>query len=78
MRVPWSFCALPACGAVKVDDAATALRLLVDRRDDLGMARRLTVNRLHGLLVELIGRKTFPPVTQAKALLAKVRTSTGT
>ena len=60
---------------VQVDDASVALRLLVDRRDELGAARTFTVNRLHRLLVELIpgGAKTFLSATQAKALLATVR-----
>lgn len=60
---------------VQVDGATVALRLLVDRRDELGAARTLTVNRLHRLLVELIpgGAKTFLSATQAKALLATVR-----
>ncbi|MEP7194335.1 MAG: IS110 family transposase [Actinomycetota bacterium] len=60
---------------VKVDDATAALRLLVDRRDELGAARTLTVNRLHRLLADLIpgGAKTFLSATQAKALLATVR-----
>jgi hypothetical protein len=35
-------------------DATVALRLLVDRRDELGAARTLTVNRLHRLLMELV------------------------
>lgn len=61
--------------AVQVDDAMVALRLLADRRDELGAARTLTVNRLHRLLVELVpgGAKTFLSATQAKALLATVR-----
>ena len=60
---------------VKVDDATVALRLLVDRRDELGAARTLTVNRLHRLLADLIpgGAKTFLSATQAKALLGTVR-----
>ncbi len=61
--------------SVQVDDATVALRLLVDRRDELGAARTLTVNRLHRLLVELVpgGAKKFLSATQAKALLAAVR-----
>ena len=60
---------------VRVDDATVALRLLVDRRDELGTARTLTVNRLHRLLVELVpgGAKKFLSAIQAKALLARVR-----
>ena len=65
----------PDLRAVRVDDATVALRLRVDRRDELGAARTLTVNRLHRLLVELVpgGAKTFLSATQAKALLATVR-----
>ena len=65
----------PTLRQVRVDDATVALRLLVDRRDELGAARTLTVNRLHRLLVELIpgGAKTFLSARQARALLASVR-----
>jgi transposase len=65
----------PGLRAVQVDDATVALRLLADRRDELGAARTLTVNRLHRLLVELIpgGAKKFLSAPQAKALLATVR-----
>jgi transposase len=65
----------PRLRPVQVDGATVALRLLVDRRDELGAARTVTVNRLHRLLVELIpgGAKTFLSATQAKALLATVR-----
>lgn len=65
----------PGLRAVQLDDSTVALRLLVDRRDELGAARTLTVNRLHRLLVELVagGAKTFLSATQAKALLATVR-----
>jgi transposase len=65
----------PGLHAVQIDDATVALRLLADRRDELGAARTLTVNRLHRLLVELIpgGAKTFLSATQAKGLLATVR-----
>jgi hypothetical protein len=37
---------------VEVDDTTVALRLLVDRRDQLGRARTETVSRLHHLLAE--------------------------
>ncbi len=65
----------PGLRPVQVDDLTVALRLLVDRRDELGAARTLTVNRLHRLLVELIagGANKFLSATQAKALLATVR-----
>ncbi|HKC26791.1 MAG TPA: IS110 family transposase [Jatrophihabitans sp.] len=60
---------------IAVDDAAVALRLLVDRRDELGVARTQTLNRLHRLLLELLpgGAKKFLSAEQAKALLASVR-----
>jgi transposase len=60
---------------VTVDDATVALRLLADRRDELGAARTLTVNRRHRLLTELTagGAKRFLSADQAKALLAGVR-----
>jgi transposase len=57
------------------DDHTVALRLLVDRRDELGRTRTDTVNRLHKLLAELIpgGAKKFLSATQARGLLAGVR-----
>jgi transposase len=60
---------------VAVDDVTVALRLLVDRRDELGVARTETVNRLHRLLLELLpgGAKRCLSITHAKALLASVR-----
>jgi transposase len=60
---------------VSVDEQAVALRLLVDRRDDLGVARAQTVNRLHRLLAELVpgGAKTALTARAARALLATVR-----
>src|SRR4051794_41843172 len=39
---------------VVVDDTAVVLRLLVDRRDQLGRTRTDVVSRLHHLLLELI------------------------
>jgi transposase len=52
-----------------------ALRLLVDRRDELGRARTDVVNRIHKLLLELLpgGAKTFLSADQARALLATIR-----
>jgi transposase len=51
------------------------LRLLVDRRDQLGRARTEVVSRLHHLLLELIpgGAKKDLSAQQARALLATVR-----
>ena len=60
---------------IEVDDATVALRLLVDRRDELGVARSQAINRIHRLLLELLpgGAKKFLSADQAKALLATVR-----
>ena len=58
--------------AVRPDDRTVALRMLADRRDELGRARTLTVNRLHRLLLELVpgGAKKDLSARQARALLA--------
>jgi transposase len=60
---------------ITADDATVALRLLADRRDELGVARAQTVNRLHRLLLELFpgGAKKFLSAAQAKELLATIR-----
>src|SRR6266542_2674652 len=60
---------------IAVDDATVALRLLVDRRDELGVARTQTLNRLHRLLLELLpgGAKKYLSAAQARELLATVR-----
>jgi hypothetical protein len=60
---------------VQADDTTVALRLLVDRRDQLGRARTELVNRLHTLLLELIagGAKKDLSAQQTRALLATVR-----
>ena len=52
-----------------------ALRLLVDRRDELSQRRVQTVNRLHRLLTELIpgGAEKNLSATKAKRLLVTVR-----
>ncbi len=59
---------------VRVDDELVALRLLVDRRDELGRTRTQTVNRLHRLLLELVpgGAKRFLSAAQAQAMLDSV------
>jgi transposase len=56
------------------DDELVALRLLVDRRDELARARTQTICRLHRLLLELIpgGAKRFLSAAQAQALLDSV------
>lgn len=60
---------------VTVDDATVALRLLVDRRDNLGHARTEALSRLHHLLLELVpgGAKKFLSAPQARTLLHTVR-----
>jgi len=60
---------------IEVDDATVAVRLLIDRRDELGVARSQTINRIHRLLLELLpgGAKRFLSADRAKALLATVR-----
>src|SRR3954453_21803062 len=57
------------------DEDLVALRLLVDRRDELSARRVQTVNRLHRLLTELIpgGAGKDLTSTRAKRLLATVR-----
>jgi transposase len=65
----------PGLRVITADDAMVALRLLADRRDELGVARSQTVNRLHRLLLELLpgGAKKFLSAAQAGDLLATVR-----
>jgi transposase len=60
---------------VQADDTTVALRLLVDRRDQLGRTRTDVVNRLHTLLLELVpgGAKKDLSAQQARAVLATVR-----
>ena len=61
---------------IAADDASVALRLLADRRDELGVARSQTLSRLHRLLLELLpgGAKRFLSAAQAKELLAGGKT----
>jgi transposase len=60
---------------ITADDATVALRLLADRRDELGVTRTQAINRLHRLLLELLpgGAKKFLSAAQARELLATVR-----
>src|SRR3954454_23787675 len=60
---------------VQSDDTTVALRLLVDRRDQLGRARTEVVSRLHHLLLELVpgGAKKDLSAPQARAMLSTVR-----
>jgi transposase len=61
----------PALRQVVADDVTVALRLLVDRRDELGRARTEVVSRIHVLLLELVpgGAKKFLTRGQASYLL---------
>ena len=65
----------PGLRVIAADDATVALRLLAHRRDELGVARTQTINRLHQLLLGLLpgGAKKFLSAAQAKDLLAAVR-----
>lgn len=61
------------------DEELLALRLLVDRRDELSKLRVQTLNRLHRLLTELIpggANKRDLSALQAKRLLATVKPRT--
>jgi transposase len=51
----------PGLRQIQVDDETVALRLMVDRRAELGSRRTEIVNRIHRMLLELIpgGAKTF-------------------
>ena len=68
--------ALRAHGLRRVaeDDTTVALRLLIDRRDQLGRTRTDTVNRLYVVLLDLIpgGAKHDLSARQARALLDQV------
>lgn len=68
----------PNLRQVGPDDTTTALRLLADRRDQLGVTRTETVSRLHHLLLELIpgGAKKNLTTRQARALLDTVTVTT--
>jgi transposase len=65
----------PTLRVLAFDEELVALRLLVDRRDELSARRVQTVNRLHRLLTELIpgGAGKDLTATKAKRLLATVR-----
>jgi transposase len=65
----------PDLNQVRPDDHVVVVRMLADRRDELGVTRTAVVSRLHRLLLELVpgGAKTFLSVTQARAVLATVR-----
>lgn len=52
---------------VSVDDETVALRLLADRRDELGVRKTEIVNRVHRLLGELVGGGAKRSLTAAQA-----------
>jgi transposase len=61
----------PSLRQVQIDDATVALRLLVDRRAELGRTRTEVVNRIHRMLLEILpgGAKKFLTRGQASYLL---------
>jgi transposase len=61
----------PGLRQVQIDDATVALRLLVDRRAELGRARTEVINRIHRMLLEILpgGAKKFLTRGQASYLL---------
>jgi transposase len=61
----------PGLRQVQIDDATVALRLLVDRRAELGRTRTEVVNRIHRMLLEILpgGAKKFLTRGQASYLL---------
>jgi transposase len=69
----------PGLRQVQIDDATVALRLLVDRRAELGRTRTEVVNRIHRMLLELIpgGAKKFLTRGQASYLLRTAPTPVG-
>lgn len=69
----------PGLHQVTADNTHVALRLLADRRDQLGVTRTETVTRLHQLLLELIpgGAKKNLTTAQARTLLTTVTITTG-
>ncbi len=59
---------------VVADDITVALRLLVDRRDELGRAGTEVVSRIHVLLLELVaGGEDVPPAGEGDVLTAPGR-----
>src|SRR3954452_23671208 len=65
----------PNLRVLEFDEDLVALRLLVDRRDELSARRGQTVNRLHRLPAELVagGAGKDLTATKARRLLATVR-----
>jgi transposase len=60
---------------VEAGDDLVVMGMPVDRRDELGRTRTQTVNRLHGLLLELFpgGAPKFLSARQARALIATTK-----
>jgi transposase len=65
----------PTLRSVAVEDQTMILRLLAERRDDLAGERTRILNRLHGLLRDLVpgGAPTDLTATKAAGLLRRVR-----
>ena len=70
----------PGLRQVHADDATVALRLMVDRRAELGSARTEVVNRIHRMLLEILpgGAKKFLTRGQASYLLRTAPPPVGT
>jgi len=70
----------PTLRTVAAEDQTTILRLLVERRGDLAGERTRILNRLHGLLRDLVpgGAPTDLTAAKAAALLRRVRPVTAT
>jgi len=70
----------PTLRAVAAEDQTTILRLLAERRDDLAGERTRILNRLHGLLRDLLpgGAPSNLSADKAAALLRRVRPATAT
>ena len=70
----------PRLRAVAAEDQSTILRLLSERRDDLAGERTRILNRLHGLLRDLLpgGAPTNLTADKAAALLRGLRPATAT
>jgi transposase len=70
----------PMLRVVTAEDQTTILRLVTERRDDLAGERTRILNRLHGLLRDLVpgGAPTDLSAAKAAALLRRVRPVTAT
>jgi transposase len=70
----------PTLRAVAAEDQTTILRLLAERREDLAGERTRILNRLHGLLRDLLpgGAPTDLSAAKAVALLRGLRPATAT